>query len=310
MTVQIFIPTYNRASKLKAAITSCQNQTFSNIEIVVLDNHSSDNTPEAIAKLMVEDKRIHYIRHKTNIGMWANFNSIRELVSADYFTVLTDDDTYEPWYIDTAINIFKSNNGISFVACNAPTKHHDAIVNSQLDKWQEGPYQANSNQAMYHCLKGKYPLMTNCLYKSIVANDFVFHYETGNTSDGLLFVCLFAKYDSYVSKTITGYWNNDGTNASSTQKYHPIEHINTVIYHAVLYDKFCKKNNLKKRFFISTELKKLVAVLVAADHSSFNLIYKESLLSDYYNPLIIVLLRLAHILHILPLGLAIKASLR
>ena len=310
MKVQIFIPTYNRATKLKAAITSCQQQTYSNFEIVVLDNHSGDNTPETIAELMINDKRILHIRHSTNIGMLANFNSIHHLVSADYFTVLTDDDTYEPWYIETAINIFNANDSIGFVACNAPTKHHDIIVSSQLDYWQEGLYPANTKQAIYQCLKGRYPLMTNCLYKSTLANDFVLHNEIGNTSDGLLLVSLFAKYDGYVTKTITGYWNNDGTNASSTQKYDAIEHINTVLYHAILYNQFCKNNNIKKHVFISTELNKLVAVLVAANRSSFDLIYKKSILTNYYNPLILALLRLAHKHNILHLGLAIKAALR
>lgn len=71
--VSICIPTYNREKYLKHTIESALKQTYSNIEIIVSDNASDDNTVNLVKSF--KDKRIHLIVQKKNIGMVPNWNA-------------------------------------------------------------------------------------------------------------------------------------------------------------------------------------------------------------------------------------------
>ena len=72
--VTIAIPTYNRARLLARSILSAQQQTYKNIEIIVSDNNSSDDTQFLCNSLAAKDSRIRYVRQLHNIGGTGNFN--------------------------------------------------------------------------------------------------------------------------------------------------------------------------------------------------------------------------------------------
>lgn len=274
MKIQIFIPTFNRSEKLKIAISSVLAQTWGELEVVVLDNHSTDNTERMIASLMTADARITYIRRESNIGMIANFNSIGALVTGDYFAVLADDDEYDSCFVDAAMQLFARHGDIGFVACNALTKVHGVVTKSQLDYWHEGYYRANS--AIMKCLLGHYPLVTNCLFRASLRQEFFFHPELGNTSDGFLLTRLFAKYDAYVTKQVTGHWNNDGQNASSLQKFDPILVVNMAISEYALYRELNRQGEFSSRWLFLVLLKRNLTILLASDKAGFNDVFAGS----------------------------------
>ena len=64
--VSVIIPTYNRATTIIKSINSVLNQTYSNFEIVVVDDNSDDNTKDIIKQ--IQDDRIIYIKNKKNLG--------------------------------------------------------------------------------------------------------------------------------------------------------------------------------------------------------------------------------------------------
>jgi len=292
MKIQIFIPTYNRAEKLKRAVSSVLGQTWADLEVVVLDNHSTDGTEQVVTSLMAADARISYVRRESNIGMIANFNSIGDLVSGDYFAIQTDDDEYEPCFVHTAMALFAENRSIGFVACNALTKVHGAVKTSQLDYWCEGYYRANT--AVVKCLLGHYPLITNCMFRADLRKDFFFHPELGNTSDGFLLTRLFAKYDAYVTKRVTGHWNNDGENASSLQKFDPILVVNTAISEYALYGELCRQGDFASKWLIMVQLKRNLTILVASDKVGFNHVYTRSHMKAMLGHFSVFSLRLLH----------------
>lgn len=274
MSIQIFIPTFNRAKKLKRAISSVLSQTWGDLQVVVLDNHSTDDTEQMITALMTVDARISYIRRESNIGMIANFNSIGDLVTGNYFAVLADDDEYDSCFVDTAMRLFAKHHNIGFVACNALTKVHGVVTKSQLDYWREGYYRANST--IMKCLLGHYPLITNCLLRASLRREFFFHPELGNTSDGFLLTKLFAKYDTYITKQITGHWNNDGENASSLQNFDLILVVNTALSEYVLYHELSRRGEFASKWLILVLLKRNLTILLASDKADFNYVYTHS----------------------------------
>ena len=117
--VSIGIPTYNRCNLLGDAINSALKQTYKNIEIIVFDNDSTDDTDQIIFSF--EDSRLFYFRNDKNIGMVGNWNSCLEKATGEFFLLLSDDDILEEYAIEILIagfiddTISLSYGGVSFI---------------------------------------------------------------------------------------------------------------------------------------------------------------------------------------------------
>ena len=91
--VTIAIPTYNRALYLGQAIESALLQTYHNIEVLVADNASTDNTGEVVKQF--NDPRVQYHRHEENRGLVYNWNFCLKQARGEFFLMLSDDDILE-----------------------------------------------------------------------------------------------------------------------------------------------------------------------------------------------------------------------
>jgi len=90
--VSVIIPTYNRARYLLRALQSVLDQTFQDLEIVVVDDASTDETPQIVKAL--PDPRIRYFRHQTNMQEAGSRNTgVQNSVGA-YIAFLDDDDVW------------------------------------------------------------------------------------------------------------------------------------------------------------------------------------------------------------------------
>jgi len=92
--VSVIIPTYNRCNHLKRAIESVLAQTYEPFEVIVVDDASTDETPEMV--LEIEDDRIKFIRHETNRHVSAARNTGITHANGDYLAFLDDDDVWYP----------------------------------------------------------------------------------------------------------------------------------------------------------------------------------------------------------------------
>jgi glycosyltransferase involved in cell wall biosynthesis len=101
--VSIGIPTYNREAKLTRAVESALAQTHRNLELVISDNASDDET-EAVCRAFCErDPRVRYLRSPFNRGPSANFNTLFGEMRGDYLMLLSDDDWLEESYVATCL---------------------------------------------------------------------------------------------------------------------------------------------------------------------------------------------------------------
>lgn len=101
--VSILIPTFNRAGYLQEALASACAQTYSKVEIIVLDDASTDRTPDVVRALQQQDDRILYVRNHLNRGLVANWRQGVEIARGDFFCFLGDDDTLEPAFVETLL---------------------------------------------------------------------------------------------------------------------------------------------------------------------------------------------------------------
>lgn len=99
----ICIPTYNRAGQLEQALTSAMQQDYDNLEIIVVDNASTDDTATIVHRCQQLDDRIAYKANESNIGAVNNFNAAISLANGAYVMWLADDDWIDSHYISTCM---------------------------------------------------------------------------------------------------------------------------------------------------------------------------------------------------------------
>ena len=116
-TVSVIIPTYNRAHLVGKAIQSVLNQTYKDFEIIVVDDGSTDNTNEEIAKSF-NDPRIRYICHEQKRGGSAARNTGIKAAHGEYIAFLDSDDEWLTEKLERQIGFFEqSADNIGLVYC-------------------------------------------------------------------------------------------------------------------------------------------------------------------------------------------------
>lgn len=113
--VSICIPTYNYAAYLDQAIASALGQTYRDLEVVVVDNCSTDATEAVSAAWVRRDPRVRYLRNHRNVGLARNFNLALSAAGGDYVKILCADDWLDPRAVELSVAAFESHPQASLV---------------------------------------------------------------------------------------------------------------------------------------------------------------------------------------------------
>ena len=97
--ISVIIPAYNAEKYLEQCVKSVQSQKYDNIEIVIVNDGSTDRTAEIIERLKEKDSRIRTLHKRKNEGIGAARNSALELVTGQYVLFLDSDDWIDPNHI-------------------------------------------------------------------------------------------------------------------------------------------------------------------------------------------------------------------
>jgi len=100
--ITVAVISYNNAKYTRKCIESVLAQDIEGIELIVLDDASTDNSDEVISEYL-SDKRLTYIRNEENLGMVANSDKAYRSGSGKYFSILPSDDFYYPGHLSDAI---------------------------------------------------------------------------------------------------------------------------------------------------------------------------------------------------------------
>lgn len=114
--VSIGIPTYNGAKRIVSTITSILNQQYPNLEVIISDNCSSDNTEQVCSNLCKENQSLHYFRQTENIGIIANYKFVLSRASGELYMWVADDDSLEPGILWKYVDFLISHPGYSLVS--------------------------------------------------------------------------------------------------------------------------------------------------------------------------------------------------
>ncbi len=126
--ISVCIPTYNRVHLLAGAIASVLDQTYTDFELIVCDDGSTDSTPLLMSEFVGDG--IRYIRHSQNIGKSNNMRSGFAAHRGEYFIKFDDDDRLTPQFLERTSAILDKDPNIDFVS----TDHWVIDINNQIDE--------------------------------------------------------------------------------------------------------------------------------------------------------------------------------
>ncbi|MBK3333198.1 glycosyltransferase family 2 protein [Persephonella atlantica] len=112
--VSILIPVYNREKYIEETVKSALNQTYRNIEVIIVDNKSTDNTWKILKKLAKQDSRLKIFQNETNIGPVRNWKRCIDEASGEYGKILWSDDLITPDFIEKTLHYIE-NKDVGFV---------------------------------------------------------------------------------------------------------------------------------------------------------------------------------------------------
>lgn len=115
----VIIPTMDRGDYLAHTLRTCINQDYPNLEVIVSDDGSTDNTREVVEQAMKIDSRIRYVTPGKNVGMLDNFEFALDHVTGNYVIALGGDDAILPYGI-SGINHVLCKTGKEMLAWPTP----------------------------------------------------------------------------------------------------------------------------------------------------------------------------------------------
>lgn len=120
---------YNGKHFIKEAIDSLCNQSYTDWEMLISDDASTDETKLICEEYAKKDPRIKYYRQKENIGMFRNFNFVVNKVNADYFMLASQDDLWGKDFIKVCVEHLESNNeiGMAMTGINQINSHGETL---------------------------------------------------------------------------------------------------------------------------------------------------------------------------------------
>lgn len=113
--VSIVLPTYNGSRYLDGSIASCLSQSYNNIELIVVDDCSTDATPDIVKAWSEKDVRITIVTHERNKKLPGALNSGFARARGEYLSWTSDDNLYRPDAIERMVSALRDRPDVSVV---------------------------------------------------------------------------------------------------------------------------------------------------------------------------------------------------
>jgi glycosyltransferase involved in cell wall biosynthesis len=126
--VSIGLPVRNGEHRVPSAIMSALTQRYSNIELVISDNASTDGTEEVCREFARRDPRVAYYRQDQNIGLLNNFVATMQLARGDLFCWLGDDDELQTDYLGRCVEVLANEERFVLVTTDTSVLWPDGVI--------------------------------------------------------------------------------------------------------------------------------------------------------------------------------------
>lgn len=123
--VSIGLPVFNGADYLIEAVDSILGQTFTDLELLIQDNASTDDTEKISRVYMQKDARVKYVRNSTNVGAAENYNVVFRRAKGRYFKWAAHDDVCAPEFIRQCIEVLENQPSVALCTGETELIHDD-----------------------------------------------------------------------------------------------------------------------------------------------------------------------------------------
>lgn len=169
--VSIVLPTYNGTRYIRRSIESCLRQTFTNIELLIVDDGSSQDIEQIVRGY--SDQRIKYFRHTTNLGLPEALNTGFNNSTGEYLTWTSDDNYYADDAIEQMLCFLQTYPQVDFVyADNYIVDENDHVRTVQTNKASESLVEDNYIGACFLYKREVYQEIGDYSPKAILAEDY------------------------------------------------------------------------------------------------------------------------------------------
>mgnify|MGYP001175639148 FL=1 len=203
--VSVIVPTYNRPEMLKRALKSVAEQTYQNIEIIVINDGGVD-----VSDVVNQFENVVYISKQENKGLPAARNTGIRLATGKYITYLDDDDIIYPHSVETMVNALDNN----------PEK----LVYTRWHKWINEEIKAESVNQLYtknRLLRHNIAPVHCIMHHKDLLDDRMFDESLPNHEDYDLWLWLSDKTDFRQINVITGAYSiRQGSDQMSLKASH------------------------------------------------------------------------------------------
>ena len=139
--VSIGLPVYNGGNFLAEALDSILSQTYTDFELIISDNASTDETGQIARKYANKDQRVRYYHNEQNLGASWNFNRVFQLSSGKYFKWAAHDDLIAPDFLMRCVDVLDQNTDVVLAHSKAKIidEHGECIQDYgvKLRTWSE-----------------------------------------------------------------------------------------------------------------------------------------------------------------------------
>ncbi len=149
--VSIGLPVFSRPKQLEVVLHSLVTQTYPNKEIIVSDDCSPIfEIKKIVKKFQIKNDYIKYFRQKVNLGLIPNHHFVLRKAKGDYFFWASEDDKYEPSFIEILVQKLIDDSSLSISFCNYDNINSNGIVNQTYKKNWENIVE--SDNRLYRCM--------------------------------------------------------------------------------------------------------------------------------------------------------------
>lgn len=217
--VSVIIPTYNSAHLIGKTLNSVRNQTFRNLEIIVVDDGSTDNTEKVIEEIIDVDERVHYKKIDNSNSPTAR-NVGFKLARGDYVTVIDSDDLWPSNKVEIQLTALNENPDAVVVGW-VQRFTEDTVGNRQLGAVSRPP--SNNGDYVHNLLSMDLLQMVNlntlCVKRSILCNDGLWDPEFETAHDWEVWIRLAKKHPFIHVNEILQHYRKHGSSVTRHAKW-------------------------------------------------------------------------------------------
>lgn len=278
--VSIIIPVYNAGNKIRRCLDSVLKIKYDKLEIIFIDDGSTDDSSKIIKEYSKKNKNIKYY-YKENSGVSSTRNYGINKSLGEYIYFMDCDDEVSPNIINKLVKLLESNN-CDFVKCNF---YYSTMENKKYDYKQLEitgliNEKEKQNAILFEIINGKIPtfVWTLLVKKDFLLNTNLFNEEIDYMEDKVFYFDLFCKSKNYyiTNEKLYYYYFNDFTNKS---KEYWIKYLKNVdlVYDALLSISQKYENGMFDKYIINGGSLQINNVI-------YNIVYKEkkNVVSTYF----------------------------